>query len=457
SYDAMARRAAKIVGEGESAVATFYLLDGNREVQERNASGGITQEYTFGIYIDEPLTLDKNTASDDTCIGSGDTRYYYHQNTLYSVYALTDADGGVKEAYFYDPYGRPYVISDGVQDQDSIVNFNGDDDVAKGGTSASAVGNPFLFTGRRRDEEVYGQYYYRARYLDWEMGRFAGRDSFAGNIAINLYEYVSSRPVIRMDPNGMEETNGSSEGAVDAGSVGTGGPVVGGGGAAPITEVRSGEVVFSRTINQGPLNSASVTVRTGVALGVGGIPFALRDQRNYISIKYEGTQECSNCCWVQFIWTEMKMYNVRGVTRKTGAIKTSGGTYNFTTDPDKPNWSVDSASGSIPCYDKSGVHARDATSVTIYDRPKETFFGLTDTEKTAYDKIENVDHFDSYFVCGKNVKYKVSWTATSTRTRVEGMRGGITKGPIYGNVTGAPASEVLPEQKEAYKARYYKK
>ena len=100
TYDALARRVKKVAGAGEGAVATYYLLDGNREVQERTASGGIAQEYTFGIYIDEPLTLDKNNASDDTCIGTGDTRYYYHQNTLYSVYALTDADGGVKEAYF---------------------------------------------------------------------------------------------------------------------------------------------------------------------------------------------------------------------------------------------------------------------------------------------------------------------------------------------------------------------
>ena len=113
SYDALARRVSKIAGAGESAVTTYYILDGNREIQERKATGGIAQEYTFGIYIDEPLTLDKNGNADDTCIGSGDTRYFYQQNTLYSVYALTDTDGGVKESYIYDPYGRPYVITDG--------------------------------------------------------------------------------------------------------------------------------------------------------------------------------------------------------------------------------------------------------------------------------------------------------------------------------------------------------
>ena len=89
------------------------------------------------------------------------------------------------------------MITDG-DDQDAIVNFSLNDAVAKGGNSPA--GNAFLFTGRRRDEEVYGQYYYRARYLDWEMGRFLGREALYANLP--LYAYANDDPVTFLDAYG---------------------------------------------------------------------------------------------------------------------------------------------------------------------------------------------------------------------------------------------------------------
>ena len=69
------------------------------------------------------------------------------------------------------------------------------------GTAHSAIGNPYLFTGRRFDEET-GLYYYRARYFDDEQARFISRDPLGYVDGMNLYEYVIGNPVIFLDPTG---------------------------------------------------------------------------------------------------------------------------------------------------------------------------------------------------------------------------------------------------------------
>src|SRR5262249_20795105 len=111
----------------------------------------------------------------------GQTTAVLLQNTLYSVFALTDGSAKIGEGYLYDASCRPDVCDPGPS---GVVTFGAGDVVAPGG--ASAVGNPFLFTGRRLDPELSrtdpqtgaltGLYYYRARYMDTEQGRFLQRD-----------------------------------------------------------------------------------------------------------------------------------------------------------------------------------------------------------------------------------------------------------------------------------------
>lgn len=63
------------------------------------------------------------------------------------------------ERYVYTAYGEVTVLeADGVTER-----------------SVSAVGNPYLFTGRRLDAET-GLFYFRARYYSGEQGRFISRD-----------------------------------------------------------------------------------------------------------------------------------------------------------------------------------------------------------------------------------------------------------------------------------------
>jgi RHS repeat-associated protein len=182
-YDAFGRRVSKI---DNLRIQTFYYYDGWRTIEERWSAGLAPATYVFGNYLDEALTMDRGGAT-----------YYYHQNALWSTFALTDSNGKGVEGYQYDPYGYQTLVLPG---QDGILDF-GDDDVFLPGAKSS-VGNPFLFTEQRFDPET-GFLYYKNRYNSTFFGRFMSRDPIdyaAGDM--NLYAYVGDRPTNLTDPTG---------------------------------------------------------------------------------------------------------------------------------------------------------------------------------------------------------------------------------------------------------------
>ncbi len=133
--------------------------------------------YTYGNYIDEPITM--------TASGSGPSpTYYYHTNNLYNVRALTDSNGDVVERYRYTAYGEPTILDDQGNER-----------------QRSAVGNPYMFQGRRRDTET-DLYYYRNRYYSATLGRFISRDPIK---LVNEYTGFADRPTISVDPYGLQE------------------------------------------------------------------------------------------------------------------------------------------------------------------------------------------------------------------------------------------------------------
>jgi RHS repeat-associated protein len=67
-------------------------------------------------------------------------------------------------------------------------------------TGGSAPG--YAFTGRDWDPET-GLYYYRARYYDPRIGRFAGEDPIGFKGGLNLFAYVGSNPTTATDPTGL--------------------------------------------------------------------------------------------------------------------------------------------------------------------------------------------------------------------------------------------------------------
>ncbi|MFC1602278.1 RHS repeat-associated core domain-containing protein [Pseudomonadota bacterium] len=180
-YDALGRRVVKTVdvgGVGEEVIRFKY--DDARVIEEEDAGGATLATYVYGNYIDEVLSMQR-----------GGNDYYYHQNVLWSVVAVTDAGASVVERYAYSDYGC-VSVSDGagVPVPDNAW-----------GAAHSAIGNPYMFTGRRWDEES-GVYYYRARNYDCESGRFLQRDPLGYLDGMNLYLYVRDNPLRYTDPSG---------------------------------------------------------------------------------------------------------------------------------------------------------------------------------------------------------------------------------------------------------------
>ena len=190
-YDALGRRVSKTVPDGEGSAATVFVGDGQQVAAEYTAdaaSGSPDRRFVYGDYIDEPIVMIDTTALGSTGAGSEEL-FYYHQNSLYSVAAISDASGTVVERYGYSAYGKPLLLD---------VNTN------LLNPQASRVGNPYLFTARRLDHDT-GLYYYRARMYDSELGRFVSRDPIGYESGTeNLYEYVNSSPRVFLDPLGLD-------------------------------------------------------------------------------------------------------------------------------------------------------------------------------------------------------------------------------------------------------------
>jgi RHS repeat-associated protein len=134
--------------------------------------------YVYARYIDEVLQMQR-----------GGNAYYYHTDDQYNVTALTNAAGAVVERYDYGDFGQPEFYN-------------------AGGTplTGTAYGNPYLFTGRRWDDES-GLYYYRSRYYDPAIGQFTTRDPIGVwgdplNMG-NAYAYCGNNPWTLVDPWGL--------------------------------------------------------------------------------------------------------------------------------------------------------------------------------------------------------------------------------------------------------------
>jgi len=169
SYDALMRRIEKIT----STDTTHFYYTGERIIEERDGGNNIESSYLYGNWIDDILSMSKNGQN-----------YFYHKNHLGSVIALTNTSGNLFESYTYKPYGKTSFYDAG---QNPLPN--------------SAINNSYLFTGRSLEDES-GLYYYRARHLNNDFGRFSQRDPLEFFDSFDLYQYSDNNPINYIDPSG---------------------------------------------------------------------------------------------------------------------------------------------------------------------------------------------------------------------------------------------------------------
>jgi len=211
-------------------------------------------------------------------------------------------------------------------------------------------------------------------------------------------------------------------------------------------------------------HKGSIVVQTGVQIHWNrlkdGEP---QDRKDEISISYVGSN-CDDCIWVQFIWSEVVVQEKeKDPQRVPGHIDTTGGSYDLTTDPEKPTYSVDSASPTNPAYESTGTSNVGDTYDTMFDAPGNPFKdedGNTilpfpvNNAKTDFPAVQNItwtDHFDTYLICDGRVCAKVSWSVSF------GWQPGDpdkSTGPTFSDPTTSLNPKPAPGQYKALAAKY---
>ena len=176
------------------------------------------------------------------------------------------------------------------------------------------------------------------------------------------------------------------------------------------TEEHAGEVGAPST-GEGP-SLGTVSVRTGETLELGAA-----DVPNVIALEYTGLFSADSN-WLQFVWFEIVVTEPAQVRRVAATVPTSSGTKPCTTDPAKPEWSVDtSPSSSTPFYDPSGASLRSTSSIAMFDKPGGGSVGpLVQAAVAAAPAATAVTfraHFETYLIQRGTAAYVVRWTAST--------------------------------------------
>ena len=166
------------------AEALAWLAIGNKR-----SPPTLRTTFVYGLYIDEVLTMDR----------LGLNNYYYHGDDLHNTMRITDHNGAIVEGYDYGDYGQPQFLDNMLERKPLRLK--------------SVVLNPYLFQGRRYNEDT-GLYYFRNRNLAPQTGRFTTRDPIGiwgdTNNMGNGFTFAGSNPWTLVDPLGLDSGGGNS-------------------------------------------------------------------------------------------------------------------------------------------------------------------------------------------------------------------------------------------------------
>ncbi|MEP6674235.1 MAG: RHS repeat-associated core domain-containing protein [Ferruginibacter sp.] len=171
-YDGFGRRVQKTFN-GAPLKYTYAKME---QIEERD---GITNDLrTRTIFKDfrTPVVNEKNNNS-----------YYYHQNEVGSIEAITNSAGNLTERYQYDAYGKQTI-------------FNSSNVVIP----SSIAGNRFGFTGQEFDSATNSNHFHYRNYSP-DMGTFSQRDLTGYADGTGMYQYVHNDPANGIDVFGLQD------------------------------------------------------------------------------------------------------------------------------------------------------------------------------------------------------------------------------------------------------------
>lgn len=181
-YDALGRRVHKTL----NGTMLKYSFAGMELIEERDGVTGTIKNKTIFSNFLTPVANEKDN-----------NLYYYHQNELNSVEAITNQQGRLLEKYEYDVYGKMSIY-------DSLNNP----------LTGSLTGNRFGFTGQVYDSAT-GNYKFFFREYNPETGLFNQRDLIGYADGMGMYQYVHNNPANGIDVLGLEDCPEQEKGIVD--------------------------------------------------------------------------------------------------------------------------------------------------------------------------------------------------------------------------------------------------
>lgn len=170
SYDALGRKVVKSINGN----VFKYSFSGAAVIEERDNSNSLLNRTVYSHYL-SPVLNEKNGG-----------KYYFHNNELMTIEALSNAQGRLVESYQYDVYGMPSRY-------DSLGNP----------LPGSLAGNKFGFTGQEFDS-ITNNYRFFYRNYSPQTGVFNQRDPIEYGDGMAMYQYVGNNPANGIDVWGLE-------------------------------------------------------------------------------------------------------------------------------------------------------------------------------------------------------------------------------------------------------------